>query len=66
MTKKDIIILILKIVIYACTLVLGFLGVTAMSSCSASRDFDVVGKSTIVTTDTTFIHHNTFIKFPKR
>lgn len=66
MNKKDILILILKIVIYGCTLALGVLGVSAMASCSASRDVDVVGKTTIVTTDTTLIHHNTYIKFPKR
>lgn len=66
MNKKDILILILKIVIYGCTLALGVLGVSAMASCSASRDVDVVGKTTIVTTDTTLIHHNTYIKYPKR
>lgn len=66
MNKKDILILILKIVIYGCTLALGVLGVSAMTSCSASRDVDVVGKTTIVTTDTTLIHHNTYIKYPKR
>lgn len=66
MSKKDILILVLKIVIYGCTLVLGVLGVSAMASCSASRDLDIVGKTTIVTTDTTLIHHNTFIKYPKR
>lgn len=66
MNKKDILILILKIVIYGCTLALGVLGVSAMASCSSSRDVDVFGKTTIVTTDTTYIHHNTFIKYPKR
>ena len=66
MNKKDILILILKIVIYGCTLALGVLGVSAMASCSASRDVDVVGKTTIVTTDTTLIHRNTYIKYPKR
>ena len=66
MTKKDIFVLILKVVIYACTLVLGVLGVSAVTSCSASRDVDVVGKTMIVTTDTTLIHHNTYIKYPKR
>lgn len=66
MSKKDIFILFLKVVIYACTLFLGILGVSAVTSCSASRDVDVVGKTTIVTVDTTCIHHNTFIKYPKR
>ena len=66
MNKKDICIIILKVVIYACTLVLGVLGVSAITSCSASRNVDVVGKTTIVTVDTTHINHNTYIKFPKR
>lgn len=66
MNKKDIFILILKIVIYGCTLALGVLGVSSMTSCSSSRDVDAVGKTTIVTTDTTLIHHNTYIKYPKR
>lgn len=66
MTKKDFLIILLKVVIYACTIVLAALGVSAMTSCSASRDVDVVGKTTIVTTDTTYIHHNTFINYSKR
>lgn len=66
MNKKDICIIILKVVIYACTLALGVLGVSAITSCSASRNVDVVGKTTIVTVDTTHINHNTYIKFPKR
>lgn len=66
MSKKDFLILVLKILIYGCTLALGVLGVSAMASCSSSRDVDVVGKTTIVTTDTTLIHHNTYIKYPKR
>ena len=66
MNKKDICIIILKVVIYACTLALGVLGVSAITSCSASRDVDVVGKTTIVTVDTTRINHNTYIKFSKR
>ena len=66
MNKKDICIIILKVVIYACSLALGVLGVSAITSCSASRDVDVVGKTTIVTVDTTRINHNTYIKYPKR
>lgn len=66
MTKKDICIIILKVIVYACTLALGVLGVAAMTSCTASRNVDVVGKTTIVTVDTTHINHNTFIKYTKR
>ena len=66
MTKKDFLIIVLKVVIYACTAILAVLGVSAMTSCSASRNVDVVGKTTIVTVDTTRINHNTFIVYPKR
>ena len=66
MSKKDFFIILLKVVIYACTAILAVLGVSAMTSCSASRNVDVVGKTTIITTDTTYIHHNIYIKYPKR
>ncbi len=66
MSKKDFFIIFLKVVIYACTAILAVLGVSAMTSCSASRNVDVVGKTVIVTVDTTRINHNTFITYPKR
>lgn len=66
MDKKDFFIILLKVIIYACTAILAVLGVSAMASCSASRNVDVVGKTTIVTVDTTHINHNTYIKFLKR
>ena len=37
MDKKDFLIIALKVIIYACTSILAVLGVSAMSSCSASR-----------------------------
>lgn len=66
MDKKDFFIILLKVIIYACTAILAVLGVSAMTSCTTSRNVDVVGKTTIVTVDTTRINHNTYIKFPKR
>lgn len=65
MKKKDFLIILLKVVIYACTSILAVLGVSAITSCTASRSVDVFGKSTIVTVDTTIVNHNTFISFPK-
>lgn len=35
MSKKDVIVIILKVVIYLCTLFLGFLGASAFTSCSS-------------------------------
>lgn len=63
MSKKDFLIIFLKVVIYACSTILAVLGVSAMTSCSSSRSVDVVGKTTIVTVDTTRINHNTYINF---
>lgn len=63
MIKKQILILILKVVIYACTLLLGILGVSSLTSCSVSRDTSVAGKATIITTDTTYVLHNTFLNY---
>lgn len=66
MNKKDILILVIKVIIYACTLLLGVLGVTSLTSCTVTRDTSVVGKATIVTIDTTYIHHNTLMAYPKK
>ncbi|WP_308270589.1 hypothetical protein [Prevotella sp.] len=66
MDKKDILILVIKVIIYACTLILGVLGVSSLTSCSVSKDTSVVGKATIITTDTTYVLHNTFLSYPKK
>lgn len=66
MEKKDIIVIIIKVILYACTLILGVLGVTSLTSCSVSKDTSVVGKATIVTTDTTYVLHNTYLHYPKK
>lgn len=66
MEKKDILIIIIKVILYACTLILGVLGVTSLTSCSVSKDTSVVGKATIVTTDTTYVLHNTYLVYPKK
>lgn len=66
MNKKDILIVVLKVIIYACTLLLGALGVSMLTSCSVSRETSVVGKATIITTDTTYVLHNTLLNYPKK
>lgn len=66
MDKKDILIIIIKVIIYACTLILGVLGITSLTSCSVAKDTSVVGKATIITTDTTYVLHNTFLSYPKK
>lgn len=66
MDKKDILIIALKVIIYACTAILAVLGVSAMTSCTTSRDVDIHGRTTIVATDTTYINHRTLIAYPKK
>lgn len=38
----------------------------ALQSCSTYKQIDVNGKTTIVTTDTTYINHNTLLKYQKK
>lgn len=63
MEKTEWIKILLKVLIYALGLVATAFGVTALSSCSTSRDISVVGRSTIVTTDTTFVQHNRIFNY---
>lgn len=38
----------------------------ALQSCSMYRNTDINGRATIVTTDTTYINHNTLLKYQKK
>ena len=64
--KKDIIIILLKVLAYAIGLLLAYFGASTLVSCTVNRSFDSVGKCTIITSDTTFINHNGFVKFPRK
>lgn len=63
--KKNIWIIVLKTVVYAATLALGFLGVSSLASCTMQRDVSSVGKAIIITVDTTVVRHDGYIKFKK-
>lgn len=66
MDKKDFFIILLKTLAYMLGLILTSLGVVALtSSCSVSKDTTIAGKATIISTDTTYIYHNTLINYPK-
>lgn len=56
--NKEIIKIVIKVLIYALGLIGSALGISALTSCSASHSVEGSGKTTIVTTDTTFIYHN--------
>lgn len=60
--KKEVIKIVIKVLIYALTLIGSCLGISALTSCSASHSVDGSGKTTIVTTDTTYIYHSGALK----
>lgn len=60
--KKEIIKIIIKVLIYALGLVGSYLGISALTSCSTSHAIEGSGKTTIVTTDTTYIYHGGALK----
>ncbi len=54
MTKKDIAVVVLKVIIYICTLALGLLGAHAMVSCSSPSPV-LSQKGTVIINDTIFL-----------
>ena len=60
--KKDILKIVVKVLIYALGLIGSYLGITTLTSCSLSHSVDGSGKTTIVTTDTTYIYHSGVLK----
>ena len=57
--KNEIIKLVIKLLILSW---LFLLGIFAFASCSASHSVEGSGKTTIVTTDTTYIYHGGALK----
>lgn len=64
--KKEIIIILLKVLAYAIGLLLAYFGASTLVSCTVSRSLDSIGKSTIITTDTTYINHKGYVNFPRK
>lgn len=60
--KKEILKIVIKVLVYALGLIGSYLGISALTSCSTSHSVEGSGKTTIVTTDTTFIYHNGVLK----
>ena len=59
--KKEFLKIVIKVLIYALTLIGGYLGVSALSSCSASHHLQVDGSGIVITHDTTRISHGGFL-----
>ena len=49
--------LLVAVIVYVCF---------ALQSCSTYKQTDINGKTTIVTTDTTYINHNTLLEYQKK
>lgn len=60
--KKEFIQIIIKVLIYALSLVGSVFGISALTSCAFQRSSVVDGRATIITTDTTYIQHSGFLK----
>ena len=57
--KKEILKIVIKLLVVSW---LFLLGIFAFASCSASHSMEGSGKTTIVTTDTTYIYHSGALK----
>lgn len=64
--KNDLIRFIVKVLLYALTLIAGYLGVASLSSCTSSRSVESYGCSKVVVTDTTTINHRGLLNFKFR
>lgn len=62
MDKSKIIQIVVKVLLYALTLVAGAFGLEALTSCSASHSVQGAGKTTVIINDTTFMYHDGFLK----
>ena len=56
--KKEILKIVIKVLIYALGLVGAYLGVSAMTSCTAYRSVITRGTGKIISVDTIFVDHN--------
>lgn len=62
MDKKELLKLVVKVLIYALTLLGGYLGISALTSCSSTHNVEASGVTRIHVTDTTYVKHNGFIR----
>nr|DAM81201.1 MAG TPA: hypothetical protein [Microviridae sp.] len=56
--KKEILKIVIKVLIYAFSLIGSYLGISALTSCSSSRAVQVHGRGSVIIQDTTFLEHS--------
>ena len=64
--EKDLVKFIVKVLLYALTLIASYLGVASLSSCTASRSVDSYGCAKVVVVDSTTISHRGLFNFKFR
>lgn len=57
MDNKIIFKFIVKVLLYALTLIASYFGVSSLTSCAAYRSVNSVGRTRVVIVDTTFVSH---------
>lgn len=62
MDKKSILKIVIQSLIYILGLIGAYLGVTTLSSCTASSSLSSYGAATIITVDTTYVEHDGYIR----
>ena len=62
MDKNVIIKFVVKVLLYVLTLIGGYLGVSALTSCGTSHNVEASGITRIHVTDTTYVKHNGFVR----
>ena len=60
--KKEIAKIIIKVALYALSLIAACFGVSTMTSCSTSQNCSVRGRATIISVDTTYVKHGGSIR----
>lgn len=64
--KNDILKIVLKAIGAIIAVVLGYLGVSACQSCTATRNYRSEGKAVVIMNDTTFIYHDGTFEFKSK
>lgn len=64
--KKELIKIIIKVLIYALTLLGAYFGVSAVTSCSVHRDFNHSGTGYFQYYDTIHVHGQSSVIYPQK
>lgn len=63
--KKDLLVIFLKVLAYAIGLLLAYLGVSSLASCSTASRISLSSHRVVIGVDTTYIHSDGYFKSKK-